>query len=697
MLPTRSLREWISSLPVLAIMLLVMTLSINEKVYSQLLILGENLFGDYYLLRGDIPKPECDPQQNVDVLLKAEVEKQKAQLANDEFGGLFGSDVDENAIRKSLEGQKQLCEQQHQMYEVNQAKVTDTVRTFRLVDYAMLGLSGWGRDHAQLILLALIFVCALTATFANHHISLRPLEYQIDYRVSAGFQFLANVLLAFSAWSYLQVGYASGVVMLNEETRWGYLIVFSIMSLFTLSRIFLVPADVPKGGSFGKALLAVPLYVFMTLISAQYFLFLHGNSQGLTLYVDKMMDVADLFTKISLFIWAGLLLKQTFIGELAFRVFKPWRLPAEVLACFTILLMAVPTAYTGASGAIIVAMGGVVYAELRRAGARRNLALAATAMTGSLGVVLRPCLLVLLIAVLNKEVTTDILFEWGTRVFLMTATIFLFIALITRDGTMKVASAKDALKPSLQALIPLIPYVIIMFITVYFFKFVLNVALDEHSASTIVPVAIFLIVIYEKMISKPHEKIDDHHDEERQTTVEGSIRHATTATSELMGGLLLLIALAMALSGVVEESHIIQSAAESAIQEGGWVDNKWAATTVIIMLLTMIGISGLEPFGAIVLVSGALAQAAYKFGLDPVHFWMLVLISFEMAFLAPVIGLNHLLTRHTIGEKEIELARRETEGKSFWYRHERYVFPLTVMVVSMLLVGYGPLIYQEYF
>jgi hypothetical protein len=342
MLPKRSLREWSSSLPVLAIMLLVMALSMNEKVYSQLLILGENLFGDYYLLRGDIPAPECDLQQDIDTALKAEIEKQKSQMANDEFGGLFGNEVDENAIRQSLEGQKKLCQQQHDMYKVNQEKVTDSVRAFRVVDYAMLSLSSWGRDNSQLILLALIFVCALTATFANHHISLRPLEYAIDYRVSSAFQFVANMSLAYSAWHYLQIGYGSGVAMQNEATRWGYVIVFGIMAAFTFARIFLIPKDAPQGGTFGKAVLAAPLYTFITFGSAQYFLLIHHNAQGLALYVDKLMDVADLFTKISLFIWAGLLLKQTFIGELVFRIFKPWRLPAEILACFAIFLMAVP-------------------------------------------------------------------------------------------------------------------------------------------------------------------------------------------------------------------------------------------------------------------------------------------------------------------------------------------------------------------
>ena len=79
--------------------------------------------------------------------------------------------------------------------------------------------------------------------------------------------------------------------MLNEQTRWGYLIVFSIMSLFTLSRIVLVPRDVPKGGSFGKTILAALLYTFITFASANYFLLIHNNAQGLALYDDVGMDV----------------------------------------------------------------------------------------------------------------------------------------------------------------------------------------------------------------------------------------------------------------------------------------------------------------------------------------------------------------------------------------------------------------------
>ena len=74
---------------------------------------------------------------------------------------------------------------------------------------------------------------------------------------------------------------------------------------------------------------------------------------------------------------------------------------------------------------------------------------------------------------------------------------------------------------------------------------------------------------------------------------------------------------------------------------------------------------------------------------------MLTLVSFELGFLAPPVGLNHLLTRHAVGDKEVELGKQEAANKSFWYRHERYLFPVVVMGISMLAVGYGPLIWKS--
>ena len=48
------------------------------------------------------------------------------------------------------------------------------------------------------------------------------------------------------------------------------------------------------------------------------------------------------------------------------------------------------------------------------------------------------------------------------------------------------------------------------------------------------------------------------------------------------------------------------------------------------------------------------SSAAFQAGIDPLHFWMFALLSFELGYLTPPVALNHLLTRHLVGDKEVE-------------------------------------------
>ncbi len=690
MLPKRSLREWTSSLPILILLLSTIILGTSEMGYSQLLKLGEFLWKDYYLLRGDIPTPSCDPNADIE----AELQKLLAQQSqsDDEFGDLFGEPEDNSAaLRESLQSQQKLCAEKHAMAAENQARVTDTVRLFRKIDYFMLALSDFGRNNQRMILGLMLFIAAVTTTLTRHHIGLRSMTSKLDMQVGTTLMVVANASLTYSAYHYLWNGYNSGTEMLFPQIRWLYLIGFGFLTLLTIGQLFTLPKDAPESKNIGKALLSVPLYVYMAFISTYFYIFKEGNPQGMLLFVDKLMDAADMFIKIGLYIWIGMLLKQTFIGELVFRIFKPWRLPPELLAFVAVVLMAVPTAYTGASGIIVIAMGAVVYTELRRAGARRQLAMAATAMTGSLGVVLRPCLLVVLIAALNKEVTTDQMFGWGVKVFMLTSFLFFLISLISKDQPLKIAPVSEALKPSLAAFKPLVPYALVFGLTALFYAVVLDAYLDEFSAPVMLPVLILSVLIYEKVWGKPHEKEDDYHDEERKLTVEGSIRTATTDTVVHVGALLLIMGLGATVGGVVEDSGVVQNTFGNAE-----VGSIWETLTWLNFALIIIGMS-MDAFAAVILVSGSIAQLAYSHGIDPLHFWMIVLVAFELGYLTPPVAVNHLLTRQVVGEEEAEKAVEETRGQSFWRRYEKYLLPLAVMSTALLIVSYGPAIYQQVF
>lgn len=681
----RNLREWVSSFPIFVILLLVILLAVGENINAQINRLGNHLWSDYHLLRLDLVKPTCDPNIDVD----ARVNEILNASSDDPFGGIFDA-PDPEATRQSVLNEKAICLEKHEAVVRVQAQMNDGVLVFRSVDRALSWLSQFSRDNQGNMLVLMVFICALTATLTYHHIGLRPMQTRMDHRVGATAQFIATSALAYSSYHYLNNGWLSGTVILNENIRWAYLIGFSMLALVTFVQIFRIPADAQPGGSFLKSLLSVPLYCYMAFSSANFYILSHNNAQGMVLFVDKIMDTSSIYLAVGLYIWVGMLLKQTFVGEYVFRIFKPWRLPPELLAFVAVVVMAVPTAYTGASGIILIAMGAVIYTELRRVGARRQLALAATAMSGSLGVVLRPCLLVLLIAVLNKEVTTDMMYGWGSKIFLLTAGLFFLVALIAKRGPMKVAPVSEALVPSLEAFKPLLPYVLVFVLVALFYAFGLNAHLDEHSAPYLLPVILLGFLMYERWMGEPMEKADDYHDNERAPNVEGSIRVATTNATVHIGALTMLMALGLTSGGVIEDSGIIQAATD----QGNIFTNIWSAMAALVALLVFLGMI-MDPFGAIILVSGTVAQAAYAQGIDPLHFWMIVLVAFELGYLSPPVAVNHLLTRQVVGEKEIELAKQEAAGGNFWVRHERYLLPLTVMTISLLLVAFGPLVYMR--
>ena len=76
------------------------------------------------------------------------------------------------------------------------------------------------------------------------------------------------------------------------------------------------------------------------------------------------------------------------------------------------------------------------------------------------------------------------------------------------------------------------------------------------------------------------------------------------------------------------------------------------AMTALVGLMVLVGMT-MDALGAVVLVSVTLAKVAYDNGIDPVHFWMMVLVAFELGYLTPPVALNHLLARQVIGPESI--------------------------------------------
>ncbi len=689
----RTPMEWLVSLPTIILLMLVLVISTGELIHGRLLAGGEALFGNaekqvqYYALRADPEKPDCSLNVNIDQEVATRMAA-KATQPKDDLADLF-DDAGPTAeqLRHSLEGSLAECRLKHEFYERSLANITPAVIAYRSVETAFFGLYRFGAENRSMILLMLMGVVILAATLQYEHIGLVPVVSRRDHMMQSVCTLLAGGFLLWSAVSYYQIAMGAGVAVENPQHHIAWIVVFALMVLISLWQLARPPefdADTPLG-SWTHALNSTPLAGNMAIFAGVYFA-LHGHPSGLAIYIGTLMELPNLPLQLALFIWGGMLFKQSHLVDLFMNLLRPWRLSPEALTFLVLMGAAIPTAYTGGSGAFVMAAGAIIYHEVRAVGGSSQFALAATAMSGSLGVVLRPSLLVVAIVAVNKEVTSSELFHYGLWVFALTSLLFLIVSQWRRERhTINVASPSVALPIMLRQIPPILPHIAVVALVLMFFTGALKTELNENTAATIMPIIMVMIVAADKFLlarGMGQPRLPSAYVMHREKRFEPAMRTATNETVGHLGSYMFLILLSQSVGGVIERSEIIHMFPVM-------FSSPEVCMGFLMAVLVGLGMF-MEPLGAILLVAGTLAPIAYKNGIDPVHFWVVVLMSFEVGYLMPPIALNQLLARHVVGDDVIAKADAEVAHLSFYRRYERWILPNIVMVMALLIVGWGP-------
>lgn len=736
--------EWISTFVILLLLLLTLIIGTGEMIHGQLLRMGERLYGDtatgmqYSFLRAESAKPSCDRNPNVD----AQVQRQMKVNAADEFADIFGT-ASESDVRASILAAQQMCGERYQFYDKAEKHMAQhpSLRAYRTFETSFFGIFKFGTENRAILLIIMVVLAAISATLKIHHIGLRGPATKKDYRVYSTFMVLGNGLLTFSCISQFNSLKNSGVAM-SAETQmisWMWMILFAVLTLISFWQWFKPPKTAQDGGSFSLAFLSVPLYAYMAMITGIAFIFFMDYPMGQGIYLGQLVEFSSIFLNLALFIWAGMLLKQTRVVDLFLNILRPWNLAPETLTWLILIAAALPTAYTGASGIFVIAAGAIIYKEVWNAGGRRQFALAATAMSGSLGVVLRPCLLIVVVASLNKEVTTDLLYQYGVYVFLLTSTLFLVVALFFAEHRFRITSPALAAPKSARAFLAVVPYIVIFILIWLFYKYLLSTDLNEFTAPVMMPVILLMIVLFDKLRHEPAPIPPVGHWDERLTAStaapsepdfataaiagnvefregmhthsaanEMAVNHAVTqsnsqeslgqfgfwksmhiSSSETVGhigALVILMALSVSVGGLLERTEVMSLFPTD-------ISSMFVVISIIVALMVFVGMI-MDPFGAVILISATVAPVAYQYGIHPVHFWMITLIGFELGYVTPPVALNHLLARQSIGDAEVNEADAEVRHKSFYYRYERWILPLIVLFPAMVLIAYVPYFFK---
>jgi len=360
--------------------------------------------------------------------------------------------------------------------------------------------------------------------------------------------------------------------------------------------------------------------VFTVLGGLALALFAHDGSPLASVALSHyQITVNASLPALPLFTLAGLVLAATGAAERLGQVFLAafgqgnW---GTVLA--TAVLCSLVTAFTGGSGVTILALGGLLLPLLLRAGvpAQRSISLITSA--SALGVLLAPSLPLIMLAIIAR-VPINTLFLAG----LVPAAVMV-VCLLVLGGFLRRPPAADG--PGMEALPPrpaLLP-------ALWRAKWELMsplVAIGSLVSGTTTPVESAALTVLYVLLTQAWA----HHE-----LGWARLRQAAERTGAVIGGVMLILGMALALTNYLIEAGVPDAAIDAV---RGLLPQRWAFWIALNLFLLLAG-ALMEIFAAIVVLVPLLLPVAQSYGIDPLHFCIVFLANMEMGFLCPPAGMN---------------------------------------------------------
>lgn len=682
----------VTTVPLTFLLIVIIFCSIVGNIHSKLLSNAEENWPGYSELRAEPVRPTCDAEM---VVAPTETANAEDEGGDDFLDDLLGEEDD--VSEEAQAAAKAECQAKIVAYDSIVERRNDSwLKIYTSIEQAIGKIATDAVKFKAHFLILVFLFCALAATLNRQHLGLRTPRSKRADRVSQIAQLVGNLGVFVSFATYYHQDVASGVeVVSNLPIFW--MIAFGLMAF---ANIFLIckPIKDPEPdadgniqkNSWGIMLLGIPLYAYMACLCLIYFMIAEHHLSGVAIYLNKMTENADLYTNVALYVFSGMMLKNTTIADKFLAIIRPWKLSPELLVFVIVLASAIPTAYSGASGIFVIAAGAIIYQEFKKSGMRDSLALAGTAMSGSMGIVLSPCLIVVIIAALNKDVITTDLYHAGLGVFGVNIAVFAVVLFATAREKLRCENPIIAMPQMFKNCLPVLPHVAIGAAVILFFKFVLRADFNEYSVPYILPFMLLVMLIYDRIMEKrSYKKLTDEEKagKEAPAGIGKSLLDSVDSTANASGGLLALMSLSICLGGILDRAELNKLLPQQ-------FSSYWTAMLMLVVILVILGMI-MDPYGAVILVSATMTQIAAANMISPIHFWVVVLSAFELGYLTPPVALNQLLTRQVVGEKGYEYEDSPDRPKKFWLRHERILLPIAVKGTVLLLVAFMPLLLRS--
>ncbi len=294
------------------------------------------------------------------------------------------------------------------------------------------------------------------------------------------------------------------------------------------------------------------------------------------------------------------------------------------------------TAFTGASGVTIVAIGALLYPALQQVGYSQRFSLGLITSSGSLGLLLAPSLPLILYGIIAQQMnigepfTIQDLFLAGTLpALLMISALYLYSLWANKNNNIQqqpfnFLELKSAVWEAKWE-IPLPFFILAGIYSGYF-------AISETATVATVYVIIVEVFIYKEI---------------KWFKLPELLQRAMT----MMGGIILILATSLALTNVLVDAEIPDLLFS-------WLKEHISSDIMFLILLNIFLLflgAFLDIFAAIVIVVPLILPIAIEYGIHPVHLGIIFLANMQIGYFTPPVGMNLFIASYRFKKPITEL------------------------------------------
>src|SRR6516225_949867 len=523
----------------------------------------------------------------------------------------------------------------------------------------LLTLSTWGETalHGRVKEIVRVFTSGVAATVCV-------------FLCLAAFQFVrtefgTGKVLGFGVpfWAVefiLPLGFAAiaARILLGSSEKWGFRAASAACVVLFAGTVALWPSEIhifvplAMGVLLVASVLGVP--AFVSLGGAALILFRGADQPIASIPIAHYALVTNpSLPTLPLFTLAGYLLAEGEAPKRLVRVF--YALFGQFKggpAIVTVLVCAFFTSFTGASGVTILALGGLLMPVLAGAGFSDKDALGLLTGAGSLGLLLPPCLPLIVYAIVAK-VSIEKMFLGGIvpAFVMMSATALWGIFRGGRfESTKKTLDVKAALAALWDAKWELsMP----LFASIALFS---GLATPVEAAAATAFYAFLVATVF-------HGELKFFRD----------VPRVMAECGLLIGGVLVILGVSLGFTNYLVDAEIPAHAVE-------WTTHTVHSPFLFLLLLNVfLLVVGclMEIYPALVVEVPLLVPLGAAFGIDPVRLGIIFLANMELGYLTPPVGLNLLMSSHRFRKPVPEVLRATLPV-------------IAVLSVGVLLITYIP-------